>query len=410
MKIAAVFSQFPRYDETFLLRELVGLDRAGIDPRILSLRPCRDRIVHSRAQAFLDRTAYFPWLCGRELAAATAYWLRRRPRVVGGWLRWILGGARRWPGQTARNLAILPKTLAYAYRHRDCGLAYAHGFWATYPAAAARLIGELLEIPWGFSAHAHDIYTPNALLKEKLEAARLVLTCSAVNRQNLCALAPAAASRIVTQYHGLDLEHFRPPAEAPAGGPLKIVAVGSLLVCKGYPALFQTVAQLVRDGIDCRLTVVGDGPQRRELEELAAGLGIGPRLTLAGYATEETMPPHYQQADVFVLTAVPRLHWGIPNVVLEALACGRPAVVTALPSLVDVFGEDGGCVFLHGESEAELTAAATAALTDLARRPEERRRRGQLGRTRVEEIFELGRCGQTMARMLRQAAGMTAIV
>jgi len=405
MKIAAVFSQFPRYDETFLLRELYGLARAGIEPSILSLRPCRDQVIHARANEFLNRIDYFPWLFGGEIAQATAYWLTHRPRVVARWLGWILSGARRWPGQTARNLALFPKTLAYAYRRREAGLTYVHGFWATYPTAAARLIGELLDIPWGFSAHAHDIYTPNALLVDKLNSARIILTCSEINRQNLCKLAPDATAKIITQYHGLDLEHFSPPAtEPPAGGPLRIVAVGSLFVCKGYPALFKAVAKLAQSGVDCKLTVVGDGPQRRELEELAAGLGIGERLTLAGYATEEQMPPHYQNADVFVLTAVPRLHWGIPNVVLESLACARPVIVTALPSLVDVFGEDSGCVFLRGESEDELAAGAAEALVNLARNPEERRRRGQAGRERVSEIFELHRCGQTMANLLRQAA------
>jgi glycosyltransferase involved in cell wall biosynthesis len=113
------------------------------------------------------------------------------------------------------------------------------------------------------------------------------------------------------------------------------------------------------------LELVGSGPDEASLRALAGELGIAAQVHFAGWVAREAIVSHYQQADVFVL---PSLDEGMPNVVLEAIACARPIVATDLPGNRELVhtGENG---FLVPRADsAALTAALDRLITDAALR------------------------------------------
>jgi glycosyltransferase involved in cell wall biosynthesis len=390
-RIAYVVSLFPCHDETFILREIDALSARGVDLRIFSLRRRQEPFVQEDARRFLARTHHEPYV-SRPIARAVWRALRSRPRPLLATIGWLLRGCGRRPLPLFKSLAMLPKAIRLAEIARDEGIDHIHAHWATYPATVAATMSRLTGISWSFTCHAHDIFLNPSLLEEKVESASFVLTCTADNKRHLETLTPAAREKVRVSYHGLDLGRFRPVVRRRLGPP-HILAVGSLLPCKGFDVLVEACALLAARGLSFRATIAGGGPQERRLRALVRAHRLDGLVELTGYLGQEALVPHYRGADLFVLPAVLEMHWGIPNVLVEAMACGLPVITTPLPSLPELV-EDG----VHGLVAAnrdprDLADKMALLLADAARR----RAMGQAGRRRVEERFDVE---QTIATVI----------
>lgn len=128
--------------------------------------------------------------------------------------------------------------------------------------------------------------------------------------------------------NGIDLASFRPHEES-AGrndGRVRLLFVGRLANQKGLGYLLQAIAQLSEeDRRVVELELVGSGPEDETLRSMARELGIRENVRFAGWVPRSEIVKHYQAADAFVF---PSLDEGLPNVVLEAMACGKPIVAT----------------------------------------------------------------------------------
>ena len=147
-----------------------------------------------------------------------------------------------------------------------------------------------------------------------------------------------------------------------------------------------------------QLLVVGDGPLRQQHMEVAAALGISDRVTFAGPVPEAELADHYRAADFLLLPSDSTESFGLVQV--EAMACAKPVVVSALPGVrtVSVDGEDG----LHiRPGDAGELAAAMRRLVEIG--PEERARMGARGRARVLDRFTWERSTDALERSLRSA-------
>jgi len=384
-RVGYIVSLFPSYDETFILREVKALSDRGVSLSIFSLRRRGQAVVQEDARPFLQATRYVPYLISGDVLAALTRASLRQTRVVLGMVALIVRGCWRRPTALVKSLAFVPKAIRFAEIAREQGIERLHAHWATYPATSALLMARSTGIPWGLTCHAHDIFNDPSLLPEKIAEADFVLTCTADNKRYLEGLTPLATRKVTVVYHGLDLGRFHPrPHEARPGG-VRVLAVGSLLACKGFDILIAALGLLRRRGLDVEATVAGGGPEERNLRLQAEKEALADRVRFTGYLTQEDLIPLYQDADIFVLPAVLEQHWGIPNVLVEALACGVPVVTTPLPSLPELV-EDG----VHGLVARNRDPGDFAERIErLARDPELRRRLGDAGRRRVEERFDI---------------------
>ncbi|HKJ88778.1 MAG TPA: glycosyltransferase, partial [Gammaproteobacteria bacterium] len=126
------------------------------------------------------------------------------------------------------------------------------------------------------------------------------------------------------------LERSREPVPHPWLQPGRefstVVGCGRLARQKDFPTLFRALAEVRRER-DCRLVILGEGPERDNLQELASELGIREAVDLPGFV--DNSYAHMAKADLFVLSS----RWeGLPNVLIEAMACGAPCVATDCPS------------------------------------------------------------------------------
>jgi glycosyltransferase involved in cell wall biosynthesis len=176
--------------------------------------------------------------------------------------------------------------------------------------------------------------------------------------------------------------------------------IGRMTSIKRIPDVLSSFARLVELGVDARLCLVGDGPDRVAVERQAQELGIGRRTLFLGY--QEDVAPYYALFDVLLL---PSGNEGTPVVAIESLAASRPVVATRVGGVPDVV-DDGLDGFLVPVGDVEALAGA---LERLAREPGLRERMGRAGRERTVPRYRVERLVDdvdTLYRELLTAAGI----
>lgn len=203
--------------------------------------------------------------------------------------------------------------------------------------------------------------------------------------------------RVTVIPNGIAVEDFPPvvdvPAQRAAWGlspdDFAFITVGRLAPPKGLPHLLRAARRLADAGRRFRLLIVGDGPLRAELEELAGALELTPWVSFLGARSDA--PVLMTASDAFVLAS----EWeALPMALLEAMACGKPAVVTRVGAIPEVVrhAEEG---LLVPPADPNALAHAMALLMDMP--ADERRRLGLQARRRVEEAYHIR---QTAERLL----------
>jgi teichuronic acid biosynthesis glycosyltransferase TuaC len=229
-----------------------------------------------------------------------------------------------------------------ALRHRG-NVDVVLGSWAYPDGFAAVVLGELLGTPSVIKLHGSDMNVvahlpgPRRGLEWALPRARRVVAVSAPLREAAIELG-AAPNRVDIVPNGIDRTRFHPQDRAAArralGLPLDrpiILYIGHIERHKGSLDLVSAFAALVKWRPSAELVMVGDGSETRDCKNLAAELGVGVRFV--GAKPHDEVPRWLAASDVFVL---PSWNEGTPNVVLEALACGRRVVATRVGGTPDI--------------------------------------------------------------------------
>ncbi len=183
-------------------------------------------------------------------------------------------------------------------------------------------------------------------------------------------LAPASIAVIP---NGVDLAAFG--ARKPANAVRRFITVANLRPEKSHETLLAAAAALLRVYPDLEFQIVGDGPRRRELEELARDRRLSPRVTFLGH--RDDVPALLAAADAFVL---PSRSEAFPNGAIEAMAAGLPVVASAVGGLRDLI-EDGRTGLLVPTGDPE---ALSASLRSLIHAPERAAALGRAARAEVQ--------------------------
>jgi glycosyltransferase involved in cell wall biosynthesis len=180
------------------------------------------------------------------------------------------------------------------------------------------------------------------------------------------------------------------------GEPFVVGWVGRMTAVKRTDLVVRALRALVDRGVDARLLLVGDGPDRDGLERLAHDLGVVKRCLFLGY--QEDVARFYDAIDVLLL---PSVNEGTPVSVIEALAAERPAVATRVGGIPDVV-RDGVDGFLVDGDEPDALAER---LAELAADPPRRAAMGEAGRARVLERYAVDRLVDDVDALYRELLG-----
>jgi glycosyltransferase involved in cell wall biosynthesis len=391
-------SQFPKISETFVLYEMIAVERLGARVEVFPLRRGPRGPRHAEAVAYEERAHYVPALSWEAIRTT----LGRAARDPAGCVRlyWdVLRGTWRSRKFFLAALLYFPKCVAFADRMEALGVEHIHAHFASHPALAAYIVHRLTGIPYSFTAHGSDLHVDRRMLDTKVAAAAFVVAVSSYNRELICeTCGEDAQGKVVVIHCGADPSVFaarngRPNGYGKDPAPeqerrLRIVCVASLEEVKGHTYLLHACRLLQDRGVDVHCDLVGGGPLLRRMEEEAMALGVGQRVVFHGALPRDQVGRIVSAAEVAVLASYPTSSGrreGIPVALMEAMMSGLPVVASGLSGIPElVVHERTG--FLVPPGDPWMLADLLECLADA---PALRRRLGEAGRARVAEAFDL---------------------
>ena len=382
MKIAYVLSTFPCISETFILREIVALEKAGIRVIIFALRSSSPG-DSDEATSLMRDAIYRPPPFSSELLKDELFFLRRRPLRYLQLLFQAIWRNILTPIPLLKALRNFPVAAHFARVAERMGADHIHGHFAFVPADIAAVMAALLNKPFSVSAHAWDIYTqPKRRLRRRLANASFVTTCTGRACDYLAGLLPQG--RVTAVYHGLALNRFVP---SPASAPV-LLSVGRLVEKKGFAHLVEACGILAERNRPFSCVIAGDGPQRQLLERMIAERELDDQVSLAGAVSGDALMDLYRKASVFALPSVVAPHGdvdGLPNAILEAMAMEIPVVSTDAAAADEAItdGENG---FIVPAGNPEMLADR---IETLLKDGTLREKMGSNGRKTVSDLFDV---------------------
>lgn len=397
-------SRFPTVTETFILREMIEMERQDQRVRVVPMIRENPKVIHDAARPWTDRALYTPWLSA-AIVRANLRALVRRPLLYVSLLVRLVAGTMVRPGTLGRTLAVFPKSVYLAEELTREGIRHIHAHYATHPSTMALVIAALSPITFSFTVHAHDIQVDRTLLRWKLRETRFVRSISDFNKRFLEELYPREAKgKIIVVHVGIEPERYEERARSikPADDPPRVLCVAAHKPYKGLPYLIEACRILHDEGVDLRCDIVGDGPMRPQLEAMIREKRLEGVVRLAGARPESEVAQMMAEARLFVLPSIIASDGqmeGIPVALMEALAAGRGVVTTAISGIPELV-EDGVSGLLVAPEDAPALAAAMKRLLTNRVLAEEMGRRGQ---QKVRAEFTLRDCvRQLLARLDRE--------
>jgi colanic acid/amylovoran biosynthesis glycosyltransferase len=404
LKVAYIMSRFPKLTETFILYEMLAMQREGVQVETYPLLREKTEVIHPEAKSFVQAAHFQPFI-SLAILRANLHFILRKPgtylqtlwtllRANWGSIRFLIGA-----------LGIFPKSVLFAHKMDAENIDHVHAHFASHPAAAGFIIHRLAGIPYSFTAHGSDLHRDRHMLRDKVAEAAFVVAISNYNKELIVSECQGNyREKVIVIHCGVDTEVFRDNSDKlfqnNGKRPFNILCVGTLHEVKGQAYLIQACARLPAQGIDFACHFVGDGPDRKSLTDLAGQAGISGRVHFHGQQKRERIAQLLQDADVLVAPSVPTSDGrreGIPVVLIEAMSSGVPVIasnLSGIPELV-VDGETG---LLTPPRDVD---ALTNAIERYYHNPVLRKRLGHSGRRKVAEEFDLYK---NAARLIQQIA------
>lgn len=332
--VGMLVKRFPKLSETFVLEEVLVLERLGVPLRIYTLAPPSDDVTHPAVAQVRAAVLQLPASPMREPLRFAARHLREAAAAPWRYLQALTKAAAR--GRAGwRDFA---RAGWLAGQLREDGVAHLHTHFISTPADVAELVSAMSGMPFSISAHAKDIYLSRpADLNRKMHAARFTVTCTEFNCHSLRRIAPTA--NVQRMYHGIDAGVFHPARRAVTSLVPLILSVGRLVEKKGLDMLIDACRMLRGRGVPFRCEIVGYGAERGRLAALIEHHGLDDQVQLSGKLNREQVIDRYAHAAAYVQpsrVAADGDRDGIPNVLLEAMAMGLPVVATRISGIPEV--------------------------------------------------------------------------
>jgi colanic acid/amylovoran biosynthesis glycosyltransferase len=400
MRIAYFTGEYPRATDTFIQREIAGLRKLGVEVFTFAVRrPGEEHMVGEEQKQERDRTLYLLPPNFTLILAHFGLLLRSPAR----YLRSLkLAGSTCQPGLKGilYQLFYFLEAGLLAHQIQQQQIQHLHNHLATSSGTVAMLAAELGDFTFSFTLHGPYIFfEPHQWrLDEKIKRALFVCCISHYCRSQGMVFAPFEKwNRMYIIHCGIDPDLFQLVSHQGRG--TRLLYVGRLAVVKGLPILLESLAQLKQADLtlaDLTLTVVGDGPDREQLEQMTTDLGLAPQVKYVGYQSQTQVREHLQNTDIFVMSSFAE---GVPVVLMEAMAAGVPVVATRIAGVGELV-EEGVSGYLVPPGDVDSLADR---IQKLVEDESARSHFGQSGRAKVEQDFNINRETQRLEQILQVA-------
>ncbi|WEK03737.1 MAG: glycosyltransferase [Candidatus Devosia phytovorans] len=384
-RIAYATGEYPKVSHTFIQREIEALRQQGLSVETFSIRRPASSSVLSDQRTEEEQTYYVLENCKR-LGIFLGAHLRKLVRSPAVYFQVLsLAWRMRSPGLKGLLYQIFyfAESVLLADELNRRGITHLHNHFGDSSCTVAMLASVLSGVPYSFTEHGPTIFFEAGKwrLDEKIARARFVVAISHFCRSQLMLFsAPEHWDKIAIVHCGVIPERY---AFAPKTSASKhLVYVGRLEPVKGLLVLLDAVANLRQRHPDLQLTIVGDGTSRPGIEATARELGLAGITRFVGYRTSAEVAAHLADADLLVL---PSFAEGVPVVLMEAMASGRPVIASRVAGVQELV-QDGIAGFTVPPGDVTTLAQR---IEQLITDPALCARMGHAGRQIVEREFSI---------------------
>lgn len=370
-QVAYLVNQYPKVSHTFIRREILALERMGVTVLRFAFRGWDAEVADQIDETERSKTRYLVQDGLWPLFLSVARMFLRQPRstfrALSAAITMSRNSLKSWPYHLI--------WFAYACRLKlwleETKVRHLHAHFGTNSTDVAHLLHLLGGPSYSFTVHGSDeCDNAGALsLPRKTGAARFVVTVSSyVRAQMMRRLSPADWPKLAVVHCGLDEDFFAKEPLSPPDQPA-LLCIGRLCAEKGHLVLLEAFAALDRP--DLRLVLAGDGEFRELVEDRIRQHRLQDRVRITGWIGSDEVRQLIGQA---TLVVQPSLMEGLPVVLMEALAQGRPVVSTYIAGIPELV-EDGrtgwlvpaGNVDALAETLKQALAAPPAQLAAMGR-------------------------------------------
>jgi colanic acid/amylovoran biosynthesis glycosyltransferase len=287
-------------------------------------------------------------------------------------------------------------------------VSHIHSQWAHSCGTIAMYGSWLLDVPFSFTGHAADLFRDRCALADKIRRADFIVCISEFHRSFYLDNG-ASPEQLFVVYCGINPEWFHPPDDESAGNrPYRILSSGRLVEKKGFTYLIEACRILADRGERFECVIGGSGELEAELRAQVAKLELGTLVTVTGKALQQERIIEFMHGgDVYVLPCV----WasdndvdGLPQMLMEAMACGLPAISTRLVGIPDLIRDCETGLLVEANDAKGLADAIARLMHDR----ELSRRLALAGRQWVHQKFNLKDCLNPLIERFRQQLAVAA--
>ncbi|MCE5995322.1 glycosyltransferase [Pseudomonas sp. KCA11] len=385
MRIAYFINQYPKVSHSFIRREILALERQGVEVQRIALRGWDAELQDAEDTSEQDRTRYVLRSGIKGLLPPAWQVLRTQPRrfFQALWLAMRLGlrADRTWP----YHLVYLAEACQVLQWLQAGEAKHVHAHFGTNSTEVVMLANVLGGPAYSFTVHGPEEFDKPQFLHmgEKVRRAAFVAAVSSYGRSQLFRwVAHDQWAKVKVVHCGLERSfHEVAPVSVPTAP--RLVCVGRLCEQKGQLLLLEAMRILAARSIDCELVLAGDGEMRGQIEALIARHGLQQQVRITGWISSAQVREEILAARALVL---PSFAEGLPVVIMEAMALRRPVLTTyvaGIPELVRP-GENG---WLFPAGAVDELAVAMAEC--LAQPAEVLQRMGEAARQRVLQRHDI---------------------
>jgi colanic acid/amylovoran biosynthesis glycosyltransferase len=364
MRVAYLINQYPKISHSFIRREVLALERRGIDVIRIALRGWDEELIDPEDRKERERTRYV-----LEDGVAALLFAPAKALISTSKFFATLALAWRMSRQSERSFLIHLIYIAEACRIlfwlREAHVDHLHAHFGTNSAEVAMMVHALGGPSWSVTIHGPEEFDKAPLigLAEKLRDCSFAVAISSFGRSQLYRIVEQRYWPKIQRIHcGVD-ESFYTPIASVTSSSTRFVCVGRLCEQKGQLLLLEAARQLALQHFDFNLVLAGDGELRDPIEELIARFGLQERVRMTGWINSDQIRNEILSARALVL---PSFAEGLPVVLMEAMSLGRPVISTFVAGIPElVLPGINGWLVPAGDVEA-LTDAMRACLEESA--------------------------------------------
>src|SRR5688572_1473274 len=313
-QIGYLLRSYPRLSQTFILNEILALEKIGVSIQIFALTNPHEKVVQMQVDQVQASVQYLDTIQSRPFWSGLKDNLEVARVHLKGYLRslvYIVSNRGIDEGYTASSrwdcffqALQLIHLLDRQQRNTGKRIDHLHAHFAHDPALIAYLVHLMTGVPFSFTAHARDLYqVPEKALTDRISRANDVVTCCRANLEYLHQVAPSQQSKFSLVYHGVNLNDFQPISSTTSLPMVPLIlSVGRLVEKKGFQDLLQALLMVKDRGEKFRCEIYGDGPLCEPLRQWIERHGLADAVRLKGDCTQQELIAVYQTATLSILT------------------------------------------------------------------------------------------------------------